>query len=180
MEVKRPLLKRIPLAIAAIALVLLPGATNVGASAPATHFVAHLTAAQEVQVPAVISKGSGTLDLRLVSGGTKLRFKLTSNGVTRIAQSHIHVAARGINGPITVYFFALPPAGWNGGSVTGDSFEVAGVRTAADVHQATATFTFADLVTALRSGNAYVNIHSPTYPAGEIRGQILPVRDEED
>jgi hypothetical protein len=171
------LLKRIPLAIAALALVLLPGATNVGASAPATHFVAHLSGAQEV--PATNSAGTGTLDIRLVSNGTKLRFKLTSNGVSQIVQSHIHIGAPGVNGPVTVFFFAPPPAPWN--SVTGDNFEVAGVRTAADVHlPSNPAFTFADLVTALRSGNSYVNIHSPTHPGGEIRGVIKPVRDESE
>jgi hypothetical protein len=174
------LLKRIPLAIATIALVLLPGATNVTASAPATHFVAHLTGAQEV--PAVTSPGTGTLDLRLVSGGTKLRFKLTSNGVAQITQSHIHVnAAAGVNGPVTVYFFAIPPDPWK--SVTGDNFSVSGVRTAADVHMGGLNpppFTFADLIADLRSGHAYVNIHSPAHPGGEIRGQIKPVADNEE
>jgi hypothetical protein len=174
------LLKRIPLAIAALALVLLPGATNVGASAPATHFVAHLTAAQEV-FPSVTSAATGTLDLRLVAGGTKLRFKLSSNGVDQITQSHIHVtAAAGTNGPVVVYFFAPPKDPWN--SVTGDNFSVSGVRTAADVHLpgATTPFTFADLVAALRGGTAYVNIHSIAHPGGEIRGQILPVGDGEE
>ncbi len=145
------MLKRLPLAIATIALVLLPAATNVGASAPATHFVAHLSGAQEV--PPTNSTGTGKLDLRLVEGGTKLIFKLTSNGVGQIIQSHIHIGAAGTNGPVKVFFFAPPPAPWN--SVTGDNFEVSGVRTAADAH----FITFADLVTALRSGNAYVNIH---------------------
>jgi CHRD domain len=173
------LLKRLPLAIAALALVLLPGATNVGASAPATHFVAHLSGAQEV--PANNSPGTGTLDIRLLSNGTKLRFKLTSNGVAQITQSHIHIGPPGMNGPVTVYFFAPPPAGWNSGSVTGDNFEVAGVRTAADVHQLTnANITFADLVTALRSGNSYVNVHSPTHLGGEIRGLIKPVKDDSE
>jgi CHRD domain len=165
------LLKRIPFAVAAIALVLLPGATNVTASAPATHFVAHLTGAQEV--PPTDSTGTGKLDISLVSGGTKLRFKLTSNGVAQIVQSHIHIGAKGTNGLVKVFFFAPPPAPWN--SVTGDNFEVAGVRTAADVHGAT----FADLLVALRSGNAYVNIHSPSHPGGEIRGQILPVGEND-
>jgi hypothetical protein len=171
------MLRRIPVAIAALALVLLPGATNAGASAPATHFVAHLTSAQEV--PPNSSAGTGKLDIRLVSGGTKLRFKLTSNGVSQITQSHIHLGAPGVNGPVTVFFFAQPPAPWN--SVTGDNFEVAGVRTAADVHQgANPNITFADLLEALRSGNSYVNIHSPTHPGGEIRGVIKPVGDNED
>ncbi|MDQ6918681.1 MAG: CHRD domain-containing protein [Candidatus Dormibacteraeota bacterium] len=171
------MLKRIPLAIAAIALVLLPGATTVTASAPATHFVANLTGAQEV--PPVDSAGTGRLDIRLVSNGTRLRFKLTSNGVSQITQSHIHIGAPGANGPVTVFFFAQPPAPWN--SVTGDSFEVAGVRTASDVHQgANPSITFADLLAALRSGNSYVNIHSPSHPGGEIRGQIKPVSDESE
>jgi CHRD domain len=171
------LLRRIPLALAAIALVLLPGATTAGASAPATHFVAHLTGAQEV--PPTNSTGTGTLDIRLVNNGTKLRFKLTSNGVAQITQSHIHIGAPGVVGPVTVFFFAQPPVPW--GSVTGDNFEVSGVRTAADVHQAmNPSITFADLVAALRSGNSYVNIHSPTHPGGEIRGIIKPVRDGED
>jgi CHRD domain len=166
------LLKRLPLALAAIALVLLPGATSAGASAPATHFVAHLSGAQEV--PPTSSTGTGKLDLRLVAGGTKLTFKLTSNGVSQIIQSHIHIGAKGTNGAVKVFFFAPPPAPWN--SVTGDNFEVSGVRTAVDVHGVT----FADLVTALRSGNAYVNIHSPDHPGGEIRGQIMPVGDNEE
>jgi hypothetical protein len=171
------LLRRIPLAIAALALVLLPGATNVGASAPATHFVAHLTGAQEV--PPTDSAGTGKLDIVLVSNGTKLKFRLTSNGVSQIVQSHIHIGAPGVNGPVTVFFFAPPPAPWS--SVTGDSFEVSGVRTAADVHlPSNPAFTFADLVAALRSGNSYVNIHSPIHPGGEIRGVIKPVSDNED
>jgi hypothetical protein len=171
------LLRRIPLAIAAIALVLLPGATNVTASAPATHFVAHLTGAQEV--PPTNSAGTGTLHIRLVSNGTKLRFELTSNGVSQITQSHIHIGAPGKNGPVTVFFFAPPPAPWN--SVTGDDFEVSGVRTAADVHlPSNPSFTFADLVAALRSGNAYANIHSLLQPGGEIRGVIKPVGENDD
>jgi hypothetical protein len=166
------LLKRIPLVVATMALVLLPGATNAGASAPATHFIAHLSGAQEV--PPTNSTGTGKLDLRLVKGGTKLTFRLTSNGVSQIIQSHIHIGPVGVNGLVKVFFFAPPPPPWN--SVTGDNFEVEGVRTAADVHG----ISFADLVAALRSGNAYVNIHSPEHPGGEIRGQIMPVGGGED
>jgi hypothetical protein len=32
--------------------------------------------------------------------------------------------------------------------------------------------TTADIVEAVKAGNAYVNVHTVTYPAGEIRGQI--------
>jgi hypothetical protein len=32
----------------------------------------------------------------------------------------------------------------------------------------------------LRSGNAYVNIHSPAHPGGEIRGVIKPLGENDD
>ncbi len=37
---------------------------------------------------------------------------------------------------------------------------------------ATGTLTAADIVTALLQGNAYINVHSVTYPSGEIRGNF--------
>jgi CHRD domain len=32
----------------------------------------------------------------------------------------------------------------------------------------------ADQVTAIKTGNAYVNIHTAAHPDGEIRGQLVP------
>jgi hypothetical protein len=60
---------------------------------------------------------------------------------------------------------------------------VSGVITAAQIvgpaAQGIATGEFAELVDALRSGAAYANVHTTTFPAGEIRGQISD-RDEND
>jgi hypothetical protein len=38
--------------------------------------------------------------------------------------------------------------------------------------QGIATGEFGELVRALRAGAAYANVHTTTFPAGEIRGQI--------
>ncbi len=35
---------------------------------------------------------------------------------------------------------------------------------------------FDDLLSAMRNGNAYVNVHTKVYPAGEIRGQVSMIR----
>ena len=32
-----------------------------------------------------------------------------------------------------------------------------------------------DAIQAIVNGNSYVNIHTQTFPAGEIRGQLVPV-----
>ena len=36
--------------------------------------------------------------------------------------------------------------------------------------------TIADLITAMKDGNTYVNIHTEQNPNGEIRGQIMPIK----
>jgi hypothetical protein len=38
--------------------------------------------------------------------------------------------------------------------------------------QGVAAGELADLIRAIRAGAAYVNVHTATYPTGEIRGQI--------
>ena len=37
---------------------------------------------------------------------------------------------------------------------------------------------FAELLAAIRSGNAYANVHTTKYPGGEIRGQIRADDDD--
>jgi len=116
------------------------------------------------------------LDLRLSDNDTKLHFRLRAEGMTRIIQSHIHIGAPGTVGPVVVFFFAPTPNTVDK-AVTGEDFEVAGVRTAADFALPTGV-TFAAFLADLRSGNTYVNIHSPAHPGGEIRGVIKPSGEE--
>jgi len=170
------MIRRAFLAVGLTVLVAISGAGVVSADAPARHFLAHLTGDQEV--PPTGSPGTGMLDLRLTDNDTKLRFRLRAEGVTRIIQSHIHIGAPGTNGPVVVFFFA-PTPNTADKAITGDGFEVAGVRTAADFALPTGV-TFAAFLADLRAGNTYVNIHSPAHPGGEIRGQIVPTGDDGD
>lgn len=59
-----------------------------------------------------------------------------------------------------------------------------GTLTAANVigpaGQGVATGEFAELVAAMRGGVAYINVHSSTFPGGEVRGQLTGGRDSFD
>ena len=165
-----------------ISVVLLPGAAGVSADEQggSTHlFVARLTGAQEV--PAVDTNATGRASFLITDNDTKIHFRISERGVARITQSHIHVAAKGVAGPVILFLF---PTSVAKGSVDGEGWSVSGTLTAVDlIPQPGATpavNTFADAVAAIRSGNAYANIHSVAHPGGEIRGQLMPAFDDEN
>jgi len=49
-----------------------------------------------------------------------------------------------------------------------------GVLTQANFIPTTAAPTWADAIAAIRSGNAYVNLHSAAHPGGEVRANLAP------
>lgn len=109
---------------------------------------------------------------------TTITFTLTYDGLEApITQSHIHFGQRHTNGGISVFLCSNlpnPPAGTQAcpaqpGEVTGELRADAVIGPAA---QGIAVGEFAELLAAIRSGNAYANVHTEKYPAGEIRGQI--------
>ena len=113
-------------------------------------FNVQLSPAQEVPPPASSASGSGVLVLDPAT--RRFTARITVAGMNATA-AHIHEAAPGVNGPI---IFPLSQAS------TGSTTWVA----AAD-----ASMTEAQLAT-LRAGGMYFNAHSPTFPGGEVRGQI--------
>jgi CHRD domain-containing protein len=175
-------MKRVLLAAVLLVVGMLPVAATASAedSGKATRFVAHLTAAQEVQTPAVVSNARGTGVFTITDNDTKIHFRLSGRNFDpthRILQAHIHLAPKGVNGSIVLFLFPLNAAG-----VNPEGFSVSGTLTAADVVPAPAgspTPTFAEIVAAMRAGNTYANIHTLQFKAGEIRGQILHGGDDD-
>lgn len=116
----------------------------------------------------------GVFHARLRKNPDRLDFELTYSGIEggTVSQAHPHFAQRHVGGSIFGFFCGgpKPPCPTPEGTVTG-------TWTAADVigpaDQGVQAAAFDEFVRALRAGAVYVNVHStPSYPEGEIRGQI--------
>jgi hypothetical protein len=120
-------------------------------------FIATLSGANEVPPSGSTATGTATIE----RDGDEVDFTVTVNGLTAVTMAHIHSGAAGVNGPIRVNLFLGPTTGTVNGQL------VSGTFTATDVQ----TISFDVLLNELRTGAAYVNVHTTAFPAGEIRGQ---------
>lgn len=144
-----------------LATVMLAGLTLLSLQAQAQPFVFPLQGSQEN--PAVTTGRSGycMADLNLPNS---VSLHCTHN-VTDVTGAHIHRAAPGVNGPIVFFFSAATTID---SVIDADSFAANQAANAGKVQE----ISFDTFLEELRSGNLYVNIHSPAHPAGELRGQI--------
>jgi Cu/Zn superoxide dismutase len=127
------------------------GQLNVTASVTTT-----LNSRQERPKPkGNVKRASGTFTATVTKAGTTgtIAWRLRFSGLTgRAAAAHIHIGQRGRAGPVAVSLCGPCRNGARG----------------------TANLTAA-VLSALETGRAYVNVHTPRNAAGEIRGQIRAV-----
>jgi hypothetical protein len=124
-------------------------------------FMALLNGPNERPTP---TTSTGTGAAAITVNGTTVNYTVAYQGITGAPTGlHIH-SPGGINvaAGISVDLLTTPQT-TTAGVLTG-TFNAANIRTAG--------VSLDSLVTLLRNGNAYVNIHSSTFPGGEIRGQV--------
>jgi hypothetical protein len=113
---------------------------------------------QEVPANTSPATGSGTL---ILNAGDTLSYNIPYSGlVAPYTASHIHgPAGPGTNAPVLIPLTNVqnPPGSTTSGTLTGTTPAL----TAAQMGY-------------LNNNFLYVNIHSQTFPGGEIRGQVLP------
>ena len=118
-------------------------------------YIANLSSLNEV--PPVTSTATGVIVASL--NCRTLTLSGSFSGLSSAFQAaHIHLGATGINGPVIypLNVVTLLP------------------NTAGNLLRANNSFTLTkDQLAALKAGGLYINVHSATFPAGEIRGQIL-------
>lgn len=138
-----------------------------GEVAPGEMFAARpLTGAKERPTP-VVSTATGTATFTVQPGGV-VRFALTVASITGVAMAHIHTGVADSAGPIAVSLFSsTTPTG----AITGTLAN--GVFTAGNIEIPGVTLD--SLLTLMRRGRTYVNVHTRLNPDGEIRAQVEPV-----
>ena len=134
--------------------------------------------ALNAETGAILSEGTGTLDLKLDRNAQTLTFTLKFQNLSSpVTQSHIHFGKVHTPGNVMVFFcsnLATAPAGTQpcpagGGTVTGT---LTAANLLAVASQNVPAGDFDAIADALLSDTAYVNVHTTNFPAGEIRGQI--------
>lgn len=173
------------LVILCVGVILCASGQVLRAAPPARNFTVHLKGANEV--PARVTNAHGTATLHLNPDGTELRLNVTVQRISNVVGAHIHSGAAGVNGPIVFGFYAAAPAAGPHNGLLARATIVRGVTPLPVSLGATLTDTqrFDALITLLRSGNSYINVHTndgvaPTntgpgdFPGGEVRGQIVP------
>jgi CHRD domain len=121
-------------------------------------------------VPAVTTSASGTAIIMIEAGptGFNISYEIDVTNIVDVTAAHIHLGAKGANGPVIVPLFTGPQ---KPGSFTGVLAQ--GTITEADLTGPMAGKTFQDLAASVLGGQTYVNVHTVKNPNGEIRGQIV-------
>ena len=129
--------------------------------------------------PLVLSTtGTGTFEAAPVKGGVAWRLSYSAlEG--KVTQAHIHLGGRHQSGGIAVFLcsnLGNGPAGTQ--ECPAAPATISGTIRAADVigpvPQGITAGQFEELADAALAGVTYVNVHSDTYPGGEIRAQLRP------
>jgi hypothetical protein len=134
---------------------VIAGAAGARGQATRIQIVATMIAGDETPTPkgeVASARGSFSGTLTKSDSGTVLNWQLSFGGLTGDAiAAHIHIADRGSAGPVVVPLCSPCTSGATG---------------TANIN--------ATVLEAIQNDRAYVNVHTKTNPAGEVRGQVSP------
>jgi hypothetical protein len=152
-------------------------------AAKADQISALLTGYEETPA-AVSTTGRGEFTATIDQDGDAIFYSETFSGLQgTITQSHIHVGQLSIQGSVVIFLCqtagspdptGLAPQCPQEGTVTG-TIRAANVIAGSIATQQLAAGDLSAIITAIRAGSAYANVHTSLSPGGEIRGQIRTV-----
>ncbi len=137
------------------------------------------------ETPAAVSTtGRGVFVATIDPDGDAIHYRETFSGLQApVTQSHIHVGQLSITGSVVIFLCqtatnpdptGLAPQCPQQGTVTG-TITAANVIAGSQAPQQLAAGDLAAVITAIRAGATYANVHTTLSPGGEIRGQIRTI-----
>ena len=138
-----------------------------GEEPPGDRFVAASLAGSKERPTPVVSTASGSATFEELPDGT-VRFKVDVAGLTGATMAHIHHAVADSAGPIAVTLF-------NSTTPTGPLTSTLASGTFSSSNIVLPGINLDSLLSLMRLGRTYVNVHTQLNPGGEIRAQIQPV-----
>lgn len=128
-------------------------------------FKADLSGSDEV--PGVKSPAKGEAEFTVSDDGKVLSYTLVVRDIENPTVAHIHLGKSGINGQPVASIYNGPK---REGKVRGNISQAS--LTDTDLKGDLKGKSIKELVALIKSGDAYVNVHTDANPDGEIRGQI--------
>jgi CHRD domain len=131
------------------------------------------------ETPLAVSTGAtGRFRARIDERQQRITYSVSYSGLEgNVTQAHIHFGARAQTGGIAAFLCTNLGNGPEGTQACPAApATVSGTLQPADIlgpsAQGIAAGEFAELVSAIRAGFAYVNVHSTLWPVGELRAQF--------
>ena len=131
------------------------------------------------EVPPINTDGKAAFRMEV---GNSITFSLTFSDLsTPLGVSHLHFAPTKVAGGVMIFLCGggnqpVCPAATSG-TITGTITEA---NVTGPAGQGINPGDLTSALEAVRDGNAYANIHTAKFPAGEIRGQVERKRKDED
>ncbi|MEO7600022.1 MAG: PQQ-dependent sugar dehydrogenase [Opitutus sp.] len=118
--------------------------------------------------PAVITEARAVVNLTRESDG-RISYELWAAGpILQATAAHIHLGGYLQNGPVVAFLYSGAPTDFKAGDLI-----ARGILADADVIARPGfTASLASLLDRMRQGRTYANIHTPSHPGGEARGQL--------
>ncbi|WP_147804702.1 CHRD domain-containing protein [Alkalicoccus halolimnae] len=149
------------LVLSTASLVAFAGFAGTASAAHGTSYMAELTPDQEVEE--VDSDASGHAEFHVSDDGESIDFIVEAHELNATLAGHLHSGPAGENGPVELFLFE------NDEAVDYDGEIASGTLTEDDLAGEMGWEEFSE---ELVNGNIYANLHTETYPDGEIRGQL--------
>jgi hypothetical protein len=142
-------------------------------------FSACATGAQEVPPPGVDTDAGASAHVRFDAGLTQARVAVRVKNLPALSAAHFHCGEAGANGPVAFGLVSPGPC-----EVVDD--RITCLLTNEHANPAADCLTaighdvknIAALRAAMEQGKIYLNLHSQSFPLGEIRGQVTRVNRE--